>query len=1017
MSKLYLRSVEFANFRIYGDSYAFEFPSGPGITLIIGANGLGKTSFFDGVEWALTNQVSRFQDIPVDGRRKEAHPLTRIGAPQDSHRVSLLFSDGAPIDRGAGFVPDEAAIAQLLKRPEWTEITNLHGYLSITHFLGQASSLRFSLRKPEKQWEALKGPAGIDRINALRERMSGVGVRRAFTRAIEERTKRLQEASAALANWVSLLAERDRASQLSSSDEAMPPRALREAVEVLGRQIVRMLPDLNWTMPEPLATPEALLENFATLLRGVERHNTLDAEVTADLAWIAAAFDEAGAEAATLRSIAPDIEQRRAAAVERLTEAEATLARASTGLATTERHTAQAQAGLQTLVRIRTAIHHLEEAISAQTEAAMRLEWSAAESGKVQVEIDALRQELAGVSKQRVDRRGLADRVTLARRRAEISAKLTLSRAEIDRLAPLLARWHSAELRSQRIELTQRNTASQALISRITSDLQVQDDRVQAIAQAVAAIAHQLGHDDTTCPVCASEFAPGRLIELANRQVATDPRPVTELATALSDAHMKGEELRRQIAELDRRIIELEQLQATVTTLRARENELRQQLVEAGGSADGAYDESEATLLEQELAALDAKLAAKAPDQLAARIDEAEAVLKAEAVKRVPLQRARDTASEDVEAARAILRQYGELWSEEKGLLADLDDEQKRIEQNLNDLAGRIVADRTAVDDARLLRDRYRESAAREAEAQANSNARLDSLAETRAALVRRWLTVGQSGDPDVTRVTQHRARVAERIAQIEPIRATQEKLVAGYRKWQSDELLRQLERKIVDVVQSESAASEIEVRRLLKGREEEAQTELELAQTARERIDKVGRQMQKRAESFADEVLVPLNATIQRFSRTLMTWSDASIIYRAEHHVTRSELRPGIVRSEADGSLTHLEMNPNLYFSEGQLSALSVAALLSASTTFGWSRWRGLLLDDPLQHNDVIHASAFMDLLRQMVRELEYQVILSTHDNAEAEFLGRKCRSAGIPFHVHELVPQGEAGLVSKVA
>src|ERR1700722_15430130 len=107
MNDLYLRSVELSNFRIYGDSYAFEFPDGPGITLITGANGLGKTSFFDGVEWALTDQVSRFQDIPVDGRRKELDPLTRVGARENSHRVSLQFSEGAPIDRGAGFTPDE----------------------------------------------------------------------------------------------------------------------------------------------------------------------------------------------------------------------------------------------------------------------------------------------------------------------------------------------------------------------------------------------------------------------------------------------------------------------------------------------------------------------------------------------------------------------------------------------------------------------------------------------------------------------------------------------------------------------------------------------------------------------------------------------------------------------------------------------------------------------------------------------------------------------------------------------
>lgn len=57
------------------------------------------------------------------------------------------------------------------------------------------------------------------------------------------------------------------------------------------------------------------------------------------------------------------------------------------------------------------------------------------------------------------------------------------------------------------------------------------------------------------------------------------------------------------------------------------------------------------------------------------------------------------------------------------------------------------------------------------------------------------------------------------------------------------------------------------------------------------------------------------------------------------------------------------------------------------------------------------------MDLIRQMVRELGYQVVLSTHDSTEAEFLVRKCKSAGIPFAIHELVPRGEEGLISEVA
>jgi tetratricopeptide (TPR) repeat protein len=65
----------------------------------------------------------------------------------------------------------------------------------------------------------------------------------------------------------------------------------------------------------------------------------------------------------------------------------------------------------------------------------------------------------------------------------------------------------------------------------------------------------------------------------------------------------------------------------------------------------------------------------------------------------------------------------------------------------------------------------------------------------------------------------------------------------------------------------------------------------------------------------------------------------------------------------------------------------------------------------------DVIHASAFMDLVRQLVRCLDYQVIMSTHDSAEAAFLVRKCQSAKIPFVVHELLPPGNGGLISEAA
>jgi hypothetical protein len=74
------------------------------------------------------------------------------------------------------------------------------------------------------------------------------------------------------------------------------------------------------------------------------------------------------------------------------------------------------------------------------------------------------------------------------------------------------------------------------------------------------------------------------------------------------------------------------------------------------------------------------------------------------------------------------------------------------------------------------------------------------------------------------------------------------------------------------------------------------------------------------------------LNDTIQGFSKSLMTWSDAAIAYKAEHLTTRAELRPKAIRTEPDGQVTDLDINPNYYFSEGQQSALSVSALLAAA-------------------------------------------------------------------------------------
>jgi exonuclease SbcC len=1018
MSDIFLRSVELSNFRIYGESYAFEFPEGPGVTLITGANGLGKTSFFDAVEWALTSQVGRFSDIPNDARRKGRNPLTRVGSAEDSHRVSLAFSEGPPIDRGAGFLPPDGSIERLLKQPDWPEIGNLHGYLSITHFLGQASTRRFSLREPKSQWEALKGPAGVDRINLLRERVSGQGARQAFTRAIRERSQRLETASGLLDTWRMLIDDRDRLARLSSSERSYSPKQILDGVERLAQQFLPLVPAGRWVPVNAGAEAESALNQLAALLADGRAANEAAASRAAELERLYIDYAGAGDQSIQKSKMAQEITDRRTQLVEELTLAEASLAAVTTALSRTEQRAAQNQARAASLARVSRAMEQLDRSTAQMADAERQLVMATTDAEGAEARLTASRTAIEAAMALRAERNKISGQIDAARLRAQFSASLRTVRTEIQRLKPLTDALDEPALRGKRAALTADVTAMADEIARLTRQLQSHDERAQTLAEAVSRIAHQLSHDDTNCPVCATPFEIGQLKALALTNASVDTAPAAELGNALAAAKVRREDLNRQLAEVDRGLAEHAQLVTALTTEQAREANVVQQLVEAGGAADAHYDDSAVIALRADLDAVDHAITeGPSQDVLDAGLVDAQAAIETQRVKQVSLERVLANASSDLEAARSLLTQHPELWTPGGGLLVPLAEEEGAAQTEARAIGEQLKADRDGLDAARVARDGVAAAIKREDASLATTNADLDKLAETRRDLIRRWSELGQTGDPDPARIAQLRSQVAERTARAEPIASTHADLISGLRIWQNDQQLQAREGAIAATIREKGVATEAEATEALQADVAAAQAQLEIAQQARDRMEEVGAKMQTRAEEFADDVLKPLNDTIQRFSRTLMTWSDSSIIYRAEHHATRSELRPAIIHTGTDGTTSQIEINPNYFFSEGQLSALSVSALLAASTTFSWSRWRGLLLDDPLQHNDIIHASAFMDLLRQMVRELGYQVILSTHDSSEAEFLARKCRSAGIPFEVHELLPRGDAGLVSAVA
>jgi exonuclease SbcC len=86
---------------------------------------------------------------------------------------------------------------------------------------------------------------------------------------------------------------------------------------------------------------------------------------------------------------------------------------------------------------------------------------------------------------------------------------------------------------------------------------------------------------------------------------------------------------------------------------------------------------------------------------------------------------------------------------------------------------------------------------------------------------------------------------------------------------------------------------------------------------------------------------------------------------------------------------------------SEAQITDLQLTFLLALAQNYEWTPWRALLLDDPTQHHDLVHASAVFDLLRDYIAEKNFQVLLATHDQVQAKFFMRKLQNDGIPARI----------------
>lgn len=124
------------------------------------------------------------------------------------------------------------------------------------------------------------------------------------------------------------------------------------------------------------------------------------------------------------------------------------------------------------------------------------------------------------------------------------------------------------------------------------------------------------------------------------------------------------------------------------------------------------------------------------------------------------------------------------------------------------------------------------------------------------------------------------------------------------------------------------------------------------------------------------DRVL-PLMAELYGRLRPHPVWQDIE-------YSIRGDLRRFLSLQVGEG------LNPQFLFSSGQRRSTGLAFLLSINLSLAWSRWRSILLDDPVQHVDDFRTVNLAEVLAQLV-VTGRQVVVAVEDAALAELLARR--------------------------
>jgi exonuclease SbcC len=987
-----LDTISLYSFR--GIGRKVHLPLGSGVTVLYGINGTGKTSVCDAVEWAVTGSLARTDKPDDDAKPREAEgSVINYFSEADYASVELTFDGmGTRVARSINHNLAQTVTATdgdnnwgailtttRSQRRSGFDIRLARDAFRSSHILEQSTIRDFLERSPSDRFEALNRILGYEEFVRLARKLSSV--RYSVQEEVQTREPRRAQAEQAL---------REAQSAAETLTTAIKQRETAATSQPAAGQLLHAIVEeaRSRNLPLPAAPDSGAIQAItAWLTDATEALNAVDSSLkdvlykTSECLNLAWEVERERPEHAVLNDKAAEVALEEKGQREKGANLESELqqiAAIQKELRESRDRAEQAAAPLQWAKTNSLTLKQEERRLIAEQEQLARLDEKIQERqnqlNAAQTQQDTTAAALAEATQQeqtaQVRQKGLEEVKGLRPEWAAAVSRLESLKQEEQRLATVIAD-HGAELSASETHYAEERKA----LDRLKESLAAEEALASQRARLLEELRQTLQPSERSCPFCGHAYESHA--ELLAHMEDVQEAPTENHRLAAGKVQNRQKEVATIQRQIESRRKELEDLERQESENVERQNVTSNRLSQIRDKAVslGVIPKDAGAITVPEMAHIDATLADTNLSSIQRKIQDLQAKQQGLLSKAGELQETTKALDADRDALATRIEQRRASVSSLRDQAADADAleflflPQEELSARLNHHRQTVQETSTALREADVKAQHLaldRDAAIHRADTLRRQilawQQRMAAISQREAELKTSLLSIGIEGDLSPAAVLKSQTTVEARISGIHGLR------------------------------QKCSALSSIVQLRALHEESDRVQEQVGAAKASLEQASKEIRQITKKvreidqvAASFQQLTVTDMTATLNALATPLN-----SIFERLNGHPLFGALR--IEPDEKGRAVTFRveipqnsegtsaeDVPPRSYLSDAQLNIVALSIFLSIALYQTWSKFRLIVVDDPVQQMDDLNAASFIDLIREIAVQNRRQFLITT--------------------------------------